>query len=335
MTKREAKQHARQTLARVSESFTRRIALVEGIRNRVEDRLGRIEVLAALDVAEGALASVVLEKHAKASDYAVEVLGSAEGGRKSKSTAYRWLNAGMVGLVLRGPAVPVETTDETTGEPTTVLTYPEDILGSVPNAHIGSLAHLYRILSAAKAGDEESRSKQETLLRETWTDLLKSCEEDETEDEFGNVVEVLTAPDPDDVLAAAERVAPSNRSGGGGKSKSESEDDKSEDEDEGAESTRGDSTNLTTVEAAKVEAAAGPTDAILRGLTRTVEDGGLGVSEVQARGCMLAALRLAAEHGIGAVQAVLAGGVSAPSSEDEPTAEDETAAAAAAEGAKQ
>ena len=325
MTKREAKQAARATLTRVSSSIERRLSLVDGIRRKVEDRLGRIEVLIALDLYEGAVASITLEKVSKAIEYAATILPN-----ESKATRYRWLNAGEVAYVLRGPAVLVDTVDEATGEPIKLETYPQDILGQVPNAHIGSLAHLYRILSAAKAGDADSRAKQESLLRETWTGILKGCEEDETEDEYGNVVEVLSAPDPADVLKAAEKVAPSNRSGGGGKAKADETEDEGG-EDEGGDSTRGDSSNLVTVEAAKVEAAAGPVDSILRGLQRKADEGGVNVTEAQAKACMLAALRLAAEHGIGAVQAVLSGAtVSTPETTPETTPEDEAKANAAA-----
>ena len=198
---------------------------------------------------------------------------------KDVKTIYRWQNAGAVARVL--------------GD-------------DVGNALVGSLVPLYRILSAVpKSGTDEDRAAAEDLVRTAWKEALADA---------GTEDGVQVPPESDAVKTIAERLAPTTRSGGASASTETTDDDDDEDDDDDDETTpQASASGLVVVDPAAVEAATGPTDAILRGLVREH-----GISEGAARGCMLAALRLGTEHGNGNVVAALAtttkddGGADAP-----------------------
>lgn len=279
MTKREIKAAARATLARVTESLASRIAFIDSKREAFEGYIGRFEVLAAMDLAAGFTAKRILTTPAKARTWR----DSALPGR-SVGTIARWTNAGTVALILAG--------DESK----------PNLLGEVPNATIGHLVPLYRILTAAKR-TPEGVAAAEDLIRTTWQDLCKGCDEDEVELEDGTVVPTRDAPDISAVLAAAEAVAPTNRGGGSSSATTSDEDDDEsgdEDEDESGESRRESADGLTVVDATAVEAAS----KAWVPQSRTLADE-YSPEAVQAIG--LAVLRFASEYGTGTMQHVLSG----------------------------
>lgn len=312
MTKREAKVLARKTLASVEERIASALAFITETEKRFRDLVAPSQLSIAIALDEGAEARTILGKEWKT--WATSVVPG------STATVYRWRNAGMVARILRGE--PLTEDVEENGKTKTVpvlnedgsFQYPDNLLAAVPFASHLTLVPLYRILTAAKT--EEAKAAAPSLVRETWEKILAECDEDEDED--GNPFRV--APDPETVLAAAETVAPSNRSGGSSAAADSSDEDEDgdEDEDEGDEDEgtgsagRADSSSLVIADAAAVEAAAGPTESIVKQQAREY-----GVSETAVAGIMLAALRLAAEHGVSTVQAILA----RPSAEEETTEE--------------
>ena len=135
-----------------------------------------------------------------------------------------------------------------------------------------------------------------------------------------------------EVLAAAEKVAPSNRSGGSkATEKAEQDEETTEEttEDEETETRRESASHLLTVDPAAIEAATGPFGAIFAGLLREHE----GLTESAARAGGLAGIRLGEEHGDRNIRAILAGAVpsaeetteKAETEQDEATVEDEAA----------
>jgi hypothetical protein len=184
---------------------------------------------------------------------------------KSNGTLYRWQNAGAVAKVL-GDAL-------------------------VPGTLVGALVPLYRLLTAAKS--DEDRETAEVMIRELYAEAAEAAG---TDDEGAAI-----APVQADILARAEAAAPSNRSGGTSKAAEAAADDDDDDDDD--DGTRG-TADLTVVDAAAVESAAGPCDAIMRGILKDHEGNPLTREVLVA--VMLATLRLAGEHGVSTVQAVLA-----------------------------
>lgn len=184
---------------------------------------------------------------------------------KSNGTLYRWQNAGAVAKVL-GDSL-------------------------VPGTLVGALVPLYRILSAAKS--DEDRETASIMLREIYAEAAEAAGSDDD----GSAL----APVQADILARAEAAAPSNRSGG--TEKAAAADVAAADDDDDDEGPRG-TADLTVVDAAAVESAAGPCDAIMRGILKDHEGNPLTREVLVA--VMLATLRLAGEHGVSTVQAVLA-----------------------------
>lgn len=288
MSKVMGKQAARKVLKSAEAGIASVLAYVEAERATFESRIGRFEVRIAMMLDEGAEACAILSE-----DWRVWARGVLPG--KSAPTVYRWRNAGKVARILRGSF------DEETG------TYPANILGEVPAALIGSLVPLYRILQDAKT--EEDRTDAAALIRETYADVLKSCETFTETVEDGETIVSPIPPTMETVLAAAEAASPSKRSGGkstgsattGGEKDGQTDTaEEGENEDEG-EARRETAASLLVIDPAAVEAAAGPTDAIVRGLCRDLK-----VSRETVLSIGLAFLRLGAEHGVSNVQAVLA-----------------------------
>jgi hypothetical protein len=280
MNKAQLKAAARETLAASVATIADVSGFVLASRKGFEQRIGRYEVLIAVALSQGA--------------EAVETIGGKttwkEWGAKqlphlSASSLYRWRNAGDVARVLYGNGSETE----------------PNLLGDLPAAMVGSLVPLYRVLDL-KARSDEARAKGRMLARSTYADLLKSAETMTVETREGETISVPVAPEFAAVLAAAEAVSPTNR-GGGGKA---SETDETETA-ETAETDQASSAHLTTVDVAAVEAATGPVSAILAGLMREH-----GTSETITRGIMLAACRLAGEHGVGPVAAILSGVAPSP-----------------------
>lgn len=186
---------------------------------------------------------------------------------KSNGTIYRWQNAGHVAQVLG------------------------DLL--VPGTLVGALVPLYRFLSNATG---EDRQIAEDLVRETYKEAAEAAGTDEE----GNPI----APVEADILARSEVVFPTNRTGGSKKAAAEKatdDDDDDSDDDDSDDTRRESSESLTVVDAASVEAATGPADAIMRGILKDHPE----VTREVLVGIMLATLRLASEHGTGTIVAVL------------------------------
>lgn len=312
-SKAEMKALARTTVEKASETIADVLGWVSGERSKVEQRLGRYEVLAAIALSEGMDAKDVLGGKETAMDWAAKRMPGA-----SKATLYRWRNAGDVARVLRGNGTETE----------------PDLLGDLPTAMVGSLVPLYRVLDL-RAKADEARTRGRVLARETYKGLLDKAETMDILTREGETVQVKVAPTFPEVLAAAEKASPSNRSGGGKKKAESDEADEAEtdgtetEETETDETRRESSAGLVQVDAVAVEAASGPTGAILAGLVREHD----GLTEATARAVGLAVLRLAEAHGIGPVRAVLSGIVPSAEAEAEKaeTEKDEKAVEAEAE----
>lgn len=306
--KREYNATLRTVRDRAAEAITSRLAWIAGKRAEFEGFIGRYEVLVAIDLDRGSEAEEALGRDWRKWARDRGIPGSAP-------TIYRMRNAGKVARILQGDAE----TDADGNE-----SYPDSILGDVPDASPGCLVPLYRILSDAKT--EEDRETAAGLIRETWSDLIAGRDTVVFTDADGNVTTGKVPPSPDEVLKAAEKIAPTKRSGGASKRKAATETAETGDESETDESRRA---SVVTVSAEAVEAATQPTRAILDQAVRDRK-----VAREDAVGIMLAALRLAAEHGITVVQAVLAGGSNPPAvaaeTETAPTETAETAGKVAA-----
>lgn len=270
-------------IARVEEEAARKAAVFEVQVGMALDS-ARIEFAAAKSV------GVSLAKTAGIGTDDWRVFARENVPGKSNGTLYRWQNAGHVAKVL-GDSL-------------------------VPGTLVTGLATLYRGLNAAKT--DEEREAAESLVREVYAE---ACEAAGT-DEDGNPI----APTFEDLKARAEAAFPTNRSGGGGKNaagETLTDDDEDEDEsDEDESDSRRESGGPTVASpefAAAVEAAAGPTDAILRGLVRE-----LSVTREAAVAVALATLRLAEEHGVTVVRSVLAGGTGGPEDEAADESADES-----------
>lgn len=285
MTKKQQNEQNRSIRDEATLRVQSRRSWIEKQRETFERYVGRFEVLLAMDLDIGATAVEALPR----SDW--KKWGEEASGLSGK-TLYRWRNAGRVAVVLTG--------DGTDEKP--------NLLGDIPAASIGHLVPFYRCFSGRSAEDAEA------LIRTTWATLVADLDDEEVLDENGATIIVQIPPTLKEATEAAERVAPTSRSGGG----------RSSDEDDDERGTeRG--TTPVPVDPRAVEAATGPVAAILKQQAEA-----LSADEVLVRGAFLAAMRLAEEHGISVVQAVLVG-VTAPA--DEPTAADEEAANAAAEAA--
>jgi hypothetical protein len=300
-TKAERNAENRTIREAASEMIRSRVAWIENQRNTFERYIGRFEVLLAVDLDRGASAVEALPR----SDWrkwAAELLPSLD-----EKSIYRHRNAGRVATILAG--------DGTAERP--------NLLGEIPAASIGHLVPFYRVLPKGKAATEEAVSAAEALIRSTWAALVADLDDEEVLDENGETIIVQIPPTISEAVEAAEAVAPTNRTGGskgGGKAE--------EDEDGEAETERG--TSPVQVDPKAVEAASGPTAAIVQQQAEA-----LSADPVLVKAAMLAALRLAETHGISVVQAVLsAAAAPLPSDVDPtPTAEDEKAAEAEAEKA--
>lgn len=250
---------------------------------------GLDEVRSSFALAKSAGVSFAKTPGIKTDDWRVVARDRVPG--KDLKTLYRWQNAGAVARILG------------------------DDVGC---ALVGSLVPLYRILSAVPAkGTDEDRAAAEDLVRSAWSEAVEAAGTDED----GTPV----PPAESDVRVIAERLAPTTRSGGSetttpeGAEDEDEDGDEDEDEDEGAETRRESSESLVVVEAAAVEAASGPTDAIMRGIHRDLV--GKVLTDEGAKSIMLAALRLAGEHGAGTIVAVLAGkGAETPATDEAPEA---------------
>ena len=270
-------------------AFLRRVGVFE-----VQAGVGLDEIRSALADAKGAKVSFAKVKGIGTDDWRVLARERVPG--KDVKTLYRWQNAGAVARIL--------------GD-------------DVGNALVGSLVPLYRILSAVpKGASDEDRAAAEDLVRAAWREAVEGAGMDEDKNPI--------PPTETEVKAIAERLAPTTRSGGSETTTDEGEDpsdedpdEDDEDEDEGAETRRESSESLVVVEAAAVEAAAGPTDAIFRGIHRDLV--GKTLTDEGVKAIALATLRLAGEHGVGTIVAVLAG-----KAQDETPTEDAAPAAAAA-----
>ena len=326
MNKQQIKQAARETVAASVKTITDVMSWVAGERGTFEQRVGRYEVQAAIALSLGADAKETLGTKETWTEWGLKQFPGM-----SKQTLYRWRNAGHVARVLQG--------DGTEAEP--------DLLGSPPQALVGSLVPLYRVLDL-KARSDEARAQGRTLARTVYSDLLKKAEEIEILTREGETVRVKKAPLFAEVLAEAEAVSPTNRGGGGkadeetkadeaeapsGETETETPSGETEAPDEGTEESRRESASgLVTVDPAAVERAAIAVGPIVAGLVRDTK-----VDEETVRGIMLAALRLAGEHGIAPVQVLLTGKVptAEQSAEETETKADEAAVQAEAEKAEQ
>ena len=228
----------------------------------------------------------------KTKDWRVFARESCPG--RSVKTVYRWTNAGTVARILTDGGVSIPDT-----------------------ARIGSLVPLYRILTAID-GDLAT-------VNAVVCDVYRECLIAAGTDDDGAQI----APLESAVHAAAEAAAPTNRSGGS-TDETETDDDETDDDetetddesaadesesdesDESDESRRESAARLVSVDPATVEAAKGPTDAILRGLCDEFD-----VSRIAAEAIMLAAMRLADEWTVSVMQHVLSGTVPAATDSDE------------------
>ena len=296
MNKQQIKQQARETLTKARETILDIEGWVAGERGKVDQRLGRYETLAAVALSRAMDSQDVIGGKTTALDVAAKLYPDA-----SKGTLYRYRHAGTVARVLMG---------EREGE--------TNLLGDLPAAMRGSLVPLYRVLDLTAKSDE-ARDAGRKLARDTYAGLLKASGTTTIETREGDTIEVPVAPTFPEVLAAAEKARPTNRSGGG---KASSDDDEGDDTGDEGGTDQASSASLVVVDAAAVEAASGPVAAIVAGLVREGHD------ETAVRASFAAALRLAAEWGVGTVQAVIAGKV--PQAADETTPGDEKAADEAA-----
>lgn len=287
-----------------AERIKSRDSFISNERERFERFIGRFEVLLAADLDRGATAVESLPK-GDWKKWATTLLPN-----RDEKTVYRWRNAGRVARILQG--------DGTEARP--------DLLGEIPMAAIGHLVPFYRVLPTGKEKtNADAIAAAEDLIRATWSKLVADLDDEEIIGEDGETVIVGMPPTVADATAAAEKVAPTNRSGGGGGGKDSADDD--DDDDESGD--RG--TTPVQVDPKAVEAASGPVAAIVQ-----QQADALSADPILVKTAMLAALRLAEEHGISTVQAVLsAAAAPVPSDVDPtPTADDESAAdesAAAAE----
>jgi hypothetical protein len=291
MSKAELKTQIRTTLDSVGASIAASLASIAQIDRERDLAVGVFEVRIGMALAnardafaEAKANGVDMSKvpNVKTNDWREYARNAVPG--KSPATLYRWQNAGVVARIL--------------GD-------------SVGNALVGSLVPLYRILPGAKATEEE-RTAAEGLIRETYAE----CVTDAGTDDNGRPI----PPEESAVLAAAERVSPSTRSGGGSKggggSKSTDEETPASEETPAASGT----VSVVELETAKLETAAGPVASIRQDLSRKMV--GKSLTDEGLLSIMLATLRLAGEHGPAIVTAVLSGVTTAPE-----TADNERAAA--------
>jgi hypothetical protein len=282
-----------------SDLIRSRVAWIEKQRETFERYVGRFEVLLAMDLDKGATAVEALPR----SDWrkwAAELLPMLD-----EKSIYRHRNAGRVASILVG--------DGTAERP--------NLLGDIPAASIGHLAPFYRVLPKGKAATAEALKQAEDLIRSTWAELVSDLDDEEVLDENGETIIVQLPPTIGEALDAAEKVAPTNRgSRGSGGGKAENEDEN--------ETERG--TSPVQVDPKAVEAASGPVASIVQQQAEA-----LSADAALVKAAMLATLRLASEHGISIVAAVLSAAASpVPADVDPtPTAEDEKAAEAEAEKA--
>jgi hypothetical protein len=249
------------------------------------DRVSRFEIAAGMSLsfirdefASAKTAGVKLETVAgvKTKDWRVFARESCAG--RSVKTVYRWTNAGTVARILSDGDVSIPET-----------------------ARVGSLVPLYRILTAID-GDTAT-------INAVVCDVYRECLSEAGTDDDG----VQIAPSESSVHTAAEAAAPTNRSGGSSDETSdETVSDETDEDDEDDESRRETAAGLVVVDAAAVEAAKGPTDAIIRGLVAEYD-----VSRLAVEAAMSAAIRLASEWTVSVVAHVLAGTIPAKTDEDE------------------
>lgn len=284
-----------------------RAAIAENLAAIGEHTTRYLDLIARHEVQSGVSLSLIRDEFAAAKSDGIDLSKAA--GVKTKDwrefarescpgvsvkSVYRWCNAGTVARIL------------TDGD----VTIPE-------SARVGSLVPLYRILTAID-GDLAT-------VNAVVCDVYRECLTEAGTDSDGAQI----APTETAVHAAAEAAAPTNRSGGStdedeDETEDETEDEESEEsedesEDESDESRRESAARLVSVDPATVEAAKGPTDAILRGLVAEFE-----VSRIAAESIMLAALRLADEWTVSVMQHVLSGTV--PAADEDETEDGETVA---------
>lgn len=279
MTKAEVQAAARKVRDAAEATIKSRLSFIDRKRSDFEAYIGRYEVLVCVALDEGAEAVASLGK-----DWREWARKQVPG--QSAPTLYRWRNAGKVARVLMGDG-----SDET-----------PNLLGEVPAALVGSLVPLYRILTEAKT--DEDRETAEGIIRDAYSELLAESADVTIPDENGSPITVKAAPLADAVLAKAEAISPAKK---GKKAAAKKAADKSDESPEDSDDSRRESNGLVQVDAAAVEAASGPVSSIL---AQCVRESGL--DEAKVKGIFLAALRLAGEHGITTVQAVLGSPVAAP-----------------------
>lgn len=240
-------------------------------------RVGKLEVLIGIELAnvrdtfaEAKAAGVSFAKTPgiMTDDWRVVARELVPG--RSVATLYRWCNAGAVAR----------------------------IIGPVGNADTGSLVPLYRILNEAANGTPEEREAAAALVREAYAEAVKEAGE--------------AAPKEAAVLAIAERIAPTTKGKAAGTAASSKEsaaedaedaEDEDDAEDAGDESRRESAESLVVADAAAVEAASGPVNAIRGQWTRELV--GRELTQEGLLAIMLGTVRLVKEHGPGTIAAVL------------------------------
>ena len=284
----------------IRDEAAERIASRESFLSSQEERfrryIGRFEVLLSADLDAGATAVEALPK-GDWKRWATTLLPN-----RDEKTVYRWRNAGRVARILMG--------DGTDARP--------NLIGEIPMAAIGHLVPFYRVLPTGKdRADAEKVAAAEDLIRATWATLTADLDDEEIIGEDGETIIVGMPPTVADATAAAEKVAPTNRSGGGGGGGKDSADD----DDDGDASERG--TTPAVADPKKVEAATGPVAAIVQ-----QQAAALNADPMLVKAAMLATLRLAEEHTISAVAAVLSAAATPTPEDTDPTPTDADAAAA-------
>lgn len=313
MSKAAIKSAVKTALTAARDSIAESFGRIDEEFKTYQDRIARHEVSIAVQL------SLIQSSFKTAKDGGVDLSGTAGIKTKdwrefardcvagtalsSQQTMYRWTNSGTVVRVLLARDVSI---------PDTAL--------------VGSFVPLYRILTDAnvKGKTDEDRETAAAVVADVYSELLAECGT-ETDDD-GNEVQI--APTFDEVHAAAEAASPTNRgtkTDEDDEDEDESDEDESEDEDE--DERRESAAGLVVADAASVDAARGPTDAIARGLCDE-----FGVSRAAVDAIMSATLRLADEWTVSVLRAVL-GHVPTETAADESADEDDAAADAAAESA--